>query len=263
MSRSTARCYYRGQSANILSWTSAMDAFSFSLPAGEACPMIRADDPSYVCHGCYARVNRYGMPNVLTAQWIRFLWTKDCLKNPRGRHFWVQMMTAAVGEAASNGYFRGHDSGDFFHPEYVRMWYSVCKALPGVQFWFPTRCWPHSKAMGTAWQENLSALAKLPNVALRPSGLRYNDVPPKVPWLGPGTTVVTGIRKANHIHVRVCPKTINHGSCTDNKCRTCWDSKARVAYLVHGHLGRNIPPNAFSPKVMALRQKIQLTVMGK
>lgn len=242
-------------------------AWSFSLPAGESCPMIRADDESFICHGCYAQLNRYNMPNVLNAQWVRYMWTKECLKSPDGMVTWILTMTDCIRSHVRNGYFRGHDSGDFFHPNYAYMWYRVCKNLPAVRFWFPTRNYPHRGPMGAKWQAVMTLLGGLPNVALRPSALRYDDPAPQVPGYSAGTTVVTAITVVP-VNTELCAKTTKGGSCESNGCRTCWNHSEAVAYLVHGFLGKHTIPNARSPKIVALRERAKqsftpLTVAGR
>src|SRR6516162_9609523 len=37
--------------------------------------------------------------------------------------------------------FRIHDSGDFFSAAYANAWYEVCRQLPDIRFWAPTRAW--------------------------------------------------------------------------------------------------------------------------
>lgn len=250
-------CEWNGHKAGLLSYTSDMACPSFDLPAGRgaACPMIRDDDKSYVCHGCYAQLNRYNMPNVLDAQWIRFMWTKACLATQDGRLEWIAKMVKAIRQESTNGYFRGHSSGDFFHPDYVDMWHQVCSVLPNIRFWFPTRSYPHSGPMSAKWENALRRLAALPNVIVRPSALRYDEPAPTVPWLGDGSTVVSAVAEATRLGVVVCPKTIHHGSCETNGCRECWEPGHAVAYLVHGSLGRSVAANAQSPKIVALRGK--------
>lgn len=237
-----------------------MDAWSFSLPAGYACPMKNWSDESYICHGCYAMINRYNMPNVLRAQTIRFMWTKECLKTLKGRVVWANMMIKDIHDNVDNGFFRGHDSGDFFHPEYVNMWYYVCRSLSNIQFWFPTRCYNHSKSFNLKWEISLTQLNSLPNVVVRPSALKWNDPSPQIEYLSKGTTVVSD--KNNHINI--CPKTLNGGSCLSNNCRSCWSNKKEIAYLVHGYMGRSAQPNSRTKNIINKRTEIyNLTIKGK
>jgi hypothetical protein len=38
-------------------------------------------------------------------------------------------------------YFRVHDSGDMFSVGYAECWLQVCRRLPEIRFWIPTRVW--------------------------------------------------------------------------------------------------------------------------
>jgi hypothetical protein len=262
-----ALCEFEGQTTSLLTWTEDMAAWSFSLPAGHACPMMRADDESYICHGCYAQINRYNMPNVLDAQWIRYMWTKKCMENHAGRSEWCETMIETIRKYATNGFFRVHDSGDFFHPNYARSWYYVCQALPEIKFWFPTRCWPHEGKMSKRWIDSLTRLASLPNVTVRPSALKWDEAPPQVGFLSTGTTAVTSPMIGNEVGCSVCPKTLHKGTCESNQCRTCWFNGVGVAYLVHGYRGRRSIPTV-SVKIKERRQTYadkytNLTVKGK
>jgi Gene product 88 len=69
------------------------------------------------------------------------------------------------------GYFRLHDSGDFFSPDYWTAWRSAIAELPGTRFWAPNRTWAHASptVRPTEIPENL---------AMRPSALHFDDPPP-------------------------------------------------------------------------------------
>lgn len=251
---------HNGLDASLLSWTSDMNAWSFSLPAGKegSCIMAVYGDDS-VCGSCYAQINRYNMPNVLKAQWVRFLWTKNLMRDSVGREEFIVTMIGAIKKYAVNGWFRGHDSGDFFSPDYVDCWAQICFALPNVKFWFPTRCWPHKGTMGPKWVAALKELASLRNVTVRPSALKFDEAPPKVPFLSKGTGVGFNIKD-----VVFCPKTLNGGTCQTNHCRSCWSDEVEIFYKIHGYLGRNIPANARSDKIIETRNKIAtLTIRGE
>lgn len=244
-----------GSTVSLLSWTEDMDAWSFSLPAGRdgACPLIKDDSEKDICSGCYAQINRYNMPNVLKAQWVRFNWVKKLVQEDRLQEF-VDLMVLAIGHYdKANGFFRWHDSGDLFHPKYIEACYQVCKQTDVIKHWFPTRSW---RATSQSWREAFDKLCSLPNVTVRPSALQYNDPSPKIKGFGAGTTVITEENMGKH---NVCPKTLNGGNCTTNSCRTCWVEKdTPVAYLVHGYLG--------SHKIPVISQKIRetrLTIKGQ
>lgn len=257
--RCKAFIQWDGKKVGLLSWTEDMAAWSFSLPAGRegACPMMVARDPSDVCHGCYAQINRYNMPNVLQAQWARFLWTKDCLDKGPKVHEWIDTMIDAIDTHVKNGFFRVHDSGDLFSPAYVMAWYDVCRQLPHIRFWFPTRSW---QATNIKWTGPMKLLADLPNVTVRPSAIKFNEPPPATP-LSAGTMVVTDSRQ-RPADVNICPKTLVGGTCESNGCRVCWYDTVGVAYLVHGFLGQSKIPNAFSDRIQETRKRIMLTVKG-
>ncbi len=43
------------------------------------------------------------------------------------------------------GFFRLHDSGDLFSPEYTNAWFHAAKMMPNVYIWIPTRVWASKK----------------------------------------------------------------------------------------------------------------------
>src|SRR5262249_44503832 len=139
MAKHMVRTTVPGTGVLLLSDASKMPSLSFSLPAGESCPWALYGEGS-ICGECYAQKGRYVMPNVANAQRVRFPWVRGCLRTAEGTDAFVAVMPQAVTDAG-NSYFRGHDAGDFFSPAYVRAWARVCRALPQVTFWFPTRTW--------------------------------------------------------------------------------------------------------------------------
>lgn len=238
-----------------------MDAWSFSLPAGFACPMIVARDENDICFGCYAQINRYNMPNVLGAQTVRHMWVKENLKES-GVDWVAEVFIAAIRkDVGPSGFFRVHDSGDFISPNYILMWHRVCQRSPSIKFWFPTRCWDHSRTLSPNWQNALTALAALGNVTVRPSAIKYGDKSPGVNYLSRGTTVV--LPDQDPLGAKLCPKTVKGGNCTDHGCRTCWYDRSDVAYLVHGWLGRHIVPNAYSDRIQNTRKRITALTMER
>lgn len=241
---------YGGKAVSLLSYTSDMAAWSFSLPAGQpgACPGMVARDDKDICHGCYAQINRYNMPNVLNAQWVRFNWLRVNLRTDEGKRLIEDTFVDAINKYSTNGFFRGHDSGDFFNPDYAHVWYRVASRLPNINFWFPTRS-HHVPSILPA----LRRLASLPNITIRPSAISLNDYPPFESGLSKGTTVVTESWAKS---IKVCPKTINGGTCVENTCRSCWDNNDLIGYLSHGYLGRSVMANAMSDAIKSCRAKI-------
>ncbi len=217
---------------NILSETTAMSCYSYSLPAGKSasCPFENGN----ICGSCYAQINMYNMNNVVKSQWARFLWTKDLIES--NLPVWVERMVDVIKNHVSNGYFRIHDSGDFYHPDYIWAWYYICKSLPDIKFWGPTRVW---QAKQINWIAPLRRLAMLPNVSIRPSSLNLDELEFSYDFLAAPTAVVVAKDNANNLGASICPKSINHNSCEESNCRKCWDKNGEVAYLLHGYLGRN------------------------
>ena len=236
----------------LLTEPSKMPAFSWSLPAGNkrmgqpkgTCPGARADDPSYLCFLCYAnpdskkldkhgelirRGGNYERPSVRKAQSARHQWTTDCLMTKEGQARWVTVMTAAITWATRQDratpkskrilFFRWHDSGDVWQPNYGKMIREVCANLPDVRFWLPTRSWHSTPRILTVLQD----VAQLPNVAVRPSALRFEETAPVVPGLSAGT----GARSAGFN----CPAHAQNNEC--RACRTCWRKDTEVYYRTH------------------------------
>jgi hypothetical protein len=232
-----------------------MACWSFSLPAGKegACPLAVTGKDT-ICGGCYAMINRYNIPNVLTAQWVRYLWLKERISK-REIPEAVYEMTTAIKIHTNNNYFRFFDSGDFFHQDMIKICYHICKLLPEIKFWFPTRIWYTDNKTWQLWLHNLAALK---NVSVRPSAIKFNDKPPRIIGLNKGTTVILS-KKDKPKGVSICPKTLNGGNCHDNHCRSCWHHSKEIAYLVHGYIGRHKQP-IISDKILKTRNLIKLTV---
>jgi Gene product 88 len=232
MSKRMPRRYVPGTTTTLLSDASKMPSLSFSLPAGDSCPWALYGEGA-ICDGCYAQKGRYVMPNVSSAQRVRFDWAKKCLRTPAGEDEFVDALTSAI-RAAGNTYFRGHDSGDFFCPAYVDLWARICAALPEVTFWFPTRTWralTDQRSSATTkrnWALALTALCALPNVRVRPSALMFNAPAPLVRNLIPGMAAGTTARDEGFN----CPAAHQGNVC--GTCRTCWDAPdTSVSYHRH------------------------------
>jgi len=255
---------YGGKAVALLTYTSTMSCWSFSLPAGKhgACPFMDASGEDKICAGCYAQINRYNMPNVLEAQHVRFNWLRLRLNNQEGRAEIIRTFNEALRAHVTNGYFRFFDSGDIFSEGMALVCHAVCRDNPDIKFWFPTRVYDRSnKKVPKDWWAWMRLLATLPNVTVRPSALSYNEKPPVVDFYSAGTTVLTGDTRISG--VAVCAKSENGGSCESNNCRTCWDEKDfEVGYLIHGFNGSDKAP-VLSDKILNLRKSVALTVRRK
>lgn len=159
-----------------------------------------------ICEFCYAEAGQYATGQVQFAQLLRLIWVRHAL---RERTF-VPTMVAAIKEAdfklaggksddddelkgrvtserLGTPFFRIHDSGDFFSPEYLRAWKDVCRAfdgsrpnLPRIVFWAPTRIWATGWGVAAVNQVNDPP----DNFVVRPSAYHINEAPPTN--LGPG-----------------------------------------------------------------------------
>ena len=209
----------------FLTRTSAMPGSSFSLPARTTCPGAVLT-PASVCASCYADGRkRYRWRGVREAQARRLAWTLETLDHGT-------FVPVLVGQILVHGdrYFRLHDSGDFFRPDYVDAWTEIARRLPLVRFWAPTRSWARGglpRRNGDLLLAALHRLASLPNVAVRPSALLVNEAPPVLPGFAAGSTVSTNPAAVT------CPKAFRTpAACGD--CRLCWDAPhLPVVYLRH------------------------------
>lgn len=264
-----------------------MEAFSFSLPAGgEACPMSLYEDDALgrkaICSGCYAQIGRYGMDNVLSAQWIRYLWLKEKLASEAGTTEFVDLMVRAIQKDCSNRYFRWMDSGDLFSPAFVDAITAIVRRTPRVYHWIPTRSWrvfenawatPTVNMLDVAspakWRDSFLALLKLPNIAVRPSALHVGAPAPEVLPFSAGSGVAESSQRDLPGPGTLCPKSVNGGSCESNGCRSCWDKNGgAIYYLVHGWQGRKTLADVNAGKLPARRAAIKnkftaLTVGGR
>lgn len=175
----------------------------------------------FICNGCYAMKGSYGNQSVLCAMAWKKMWLRG-FALPTGQ--FVDAMVGAIQLSRNKlrqrrnkasgprelaaiphpDFFRIHDSGDFFSREYLEAWFDVCRALPDVHFWAPSRVWTTS-AMARD-MERIIAQGKLPkNLALRPSGLFFDGPEPKVPGYSGGTssTTITFNTKSGRIHMDI------------------------------------------------------------
>lgn len=206
----------------LLSVPDKMPCHSFSLPARTTCPGKLDSDPDDVCFWCYAAGRgNYRWTNTMRAQMARYLWTIDCMKTEAGRDHWVETMVAKIRKTEKSGYFRLHDSGDFFNFKYVEMWTRVCRALPDIEFWSPTKSWWNVPPKFAA---ALRELAALPNVIIHPSGLKVDGPAPVVPGLSAGSRVATD-------DTFTCPASLQDGKCLG--CRKCWEKDWVTAFKLH------------------------------
>lgn len=153
------------------------------------------NEQKFLCNGCYALKNSYGNPRQVMGQCLKYEIARLWLARGEFVSNMIQFIRAAQMRSVKRrsklardkhwaiphpNYFRIHDAGDFYTPEYVRAWFDICSALPEVSFWAPTRMWAMSGMSSTEFQKGLPF-----NLALRPSALHFREGPPAV--LNPGS----------------------------------------------------------------------------
>jgi hypothetical protein len=152
------------------------------------------------------------------------------MRSVDGRAQWTAVMVAAIRKSHCT-YFRVHDSGDMFSVAYAACWLEVCRQLPEVRFWIPTRAWQQPSGPLPVFDpllNTLRQLAALPNVTVRPSTLNFGDQAPAVAGLHAGSTAAM----ADTLRAYQCPAYENGNQC--GNCRACWDRKdVAVAYRKH------------------------------
>lgn len=235
-----------GTTVSLLSNPSKMPGYGFSLPAIKACPW-RADNRTMarilammtptaaaeysqrlVCNHCYAQGGYYLMPTVIHALETRMAFVLASLRAKDGE-FVRHMIRAIRKECLRRGgaylWFRIHDDGDFFSPEYVRAWIEIVRACPDIHFWAPTKSYRGPAAM-------LAALRNLhaePNMYLSLSAIEIDGTAPMIDGLGAAAEVVSDPALAT------CRAFDNHGHC--GECRRCWAGGS--SYHVHGWVNKS------------------------
>src|SRR5216684_3911199 len=193
-----------------LSNPSKMPGHGYALPAyrcrlGSFLQQI----PKAICFHCYALRGRYTFPNVKAAMEKRL----RSLTHSR----WIDAVTTLI-YRSKDRYFRWHDSGDLQSVEHLRNIVAVCKNLPRVKFWLPTREYQTVEAYRRIG-------GRIPsNLCIRLSAHLIDGKLPLAYGL-PVSTVSsqsTGIRSEAHI----CPAPKQNNQC--GKCRACWDPSVRV-----------------------------------
>ena len=325
----------RGASFSLLTWTTKMACWSFSLPFGHSfiggtcpgaaqsvipyekwkaayqraekyrAPKLRGMPPgptgmsSLICEFCYAGKARYGSSNVMASQMARLIWARAALVDgtfvpqmvealKRVDHRLGAQTKAVKGndvadradavqwlpaEKTGHPYFRIHDSGDFFSIEYLEAWIDVCRKLPEIKFWAPSRSWAQTEK----YDEVTLRVEPPPNLIMRPSAFHVNDAGPddlagRGLWVMPSTTLTEaskGMMEPENerilaAHLATLPKAkkrdprperdprydwdcpaylngLGAHRCRDaididgrTCCRVCWDSpQLRVNYTLH------------------------------
>ena len=187
-----------------------MPCHGYALPA-QRCRLgsFLQQLPKAVCHYCYALRGRYAFPKVQAAMERRI----ESLADPR----WVDAITTLI-HRSGDRHFRWHDSGDLQSLEHLEKIVAVCKNLPRVKFWLPTREYQTVEAYRRTG-------GRIPsNLCIRLSAHLIDGKLPLAYGL-PVSTVSTqdaGAHPNNHI----CPAPKQNNQC--GNCRACWDRSVKV-----------------------------------
>lgn len=197
-----------------LSKPSKMPCFSYSIPAKYCVTGSKlAKVSGSVCSKCYALKGFYPTPNVKAALEKRYV----SLTDPN----WVEAMTLTISGMEGSGYFRWHDAGDIQSIKHLEMIVQVCKNLPDIKFWLPTREYSFVSsfiAKHGAFPDNLT---------VRLSAFMIEGEPPVslAKSLGLPTS---GVSKVGFS----CPSSQQQGKCL--ACRACWNKEVEnVNYKLH------------------------------
>lgn len=170
-----------------------------------------------VCEGCYAMVGNYRNPSVKIAHKRRYAG----LTHPK----WVDAMVHLIGTRCGKlgvPFFRWHDSGDIQSLAHLERIVEVCRRLPDIQFWIPTR-------ERATVLEYLEADSFPENLTVRLSATLLDQFPTNVPQ-GCSASMVRS-DESPVADTYTCPAPKQDGHCGD--CRACWGSMPVVSYHKH------------------------------
>jgi protein gp88 len=193
-----------------LSRPSKMPGHGYALPAsrcrlGSLLQLL----PKAVCRHCYALRGRYVFPAVRAAMERRF----QSLSDPR----WVEAISTLILRSGDR-HFRWHDSGDLQGLEHLEKIIQVCRNLPHVRFWLPTREYQTVEAYRRA-EGRIPA-----NLCIRYSA-HVIDGPPPLNYGLPVSTVSGGAVHGTH-DAHHCSAHRRANQC--GRCRACWNPDVQI-----------------------------------
>lgn len=248
-----------------LSQTSKMPCKSFPLPPGQTCPAGSQQvkgDPYSVCRVCYAKTGRGRMPKIAAGKKNRLDLLRKAMRSKTARDRWVGEMVGSI--ERQGPYFRWHDSGDIFKPEYLDMIMDIVLQTPGTHHWIPTK----QEAFVKDWARQHGADAMPSNLCVRISAMRINEEKRQPPPFTASSVFVAEPPASSF----GCPATWDrrhisrYGRRTRTKagpsieptcgpCRACWDRGVpQVSYRYHGPL--NKLPVELQPEMRGRRDVI-------
>ena len=197
-----------------LSEPSKMPCYSYSIHARNCKTGSKlAKIPGTVCSKCYGFRGHYPLPNVLKKQRHRII--------SMSKPYWVSAMVTSIASYESSGYFRFFDVGDVQNLSCLIKICEVCRQLPRIKFWLPTREDKILKAYINAGYDFPS------NLVIRFSATRFEERP-----------TVELLRELNILGSNVskikwnCPSYLQNNQCLS--CRACWNkSRKIITYMYH------------------------------
>lgn len=196
-----------------LSKPSKMPGYSYSISAKRCITGMKLRKvKNSVCSVCYAMKGNYSFPCVQNAMERRYA----SLSRPE----WVGAMTIAIGHYDNCGYFRFSDSGDIQSLEHLENIVQICKNLPKIKFWLPTR------EYGFLGEYVRKHKTFPKNLTVRLSSYMLEGPPP--PLAKVYGVQSSGVSKEGF----TCPASNQFNSCRD--CRACWNRKVpNINYKKH------------------------------
>jgi len=203
-----------------LSETSKMPCKSWSVTA-LACGIGSklAQVVGSVCHGCYALKGFYRMPNVSNVLHNR-------LSLMAQKNWWFAMV-CKVRDEEKSGFFRWFDSGDLQSLKNLKDIVRIALALPGIQFWLPTKEY-------RIVSEYYELCGPFPdNLNVRLSGYMVDKAGPNSLAENMGlTTSEVHTKEGEAQGKHLCPSSQQGNKCLD--CRACWSKDVQTAvYRLH------------------------------
>jgi len=203
----------------MLSKTSKLGCYSWSLQAWDTCPGARGEDGEAVdaCRFCYARRGNYLYSNVKRVRSVNLEdWKQDD---------WVDRMVSSIG---SDLYFRWFDSGDCYHRDLALKILEVMRRTPDTNHWFPTRMHKFDK-----FKDVLFDMSQLHNVVVRLSSDSVTGKCLDTPMPSSVIVPISGFKTTREVDTFECKAYTREGKCGD--CRACWSKEVKViSYPYHG-----------------------------
>ncbi len=208
-------------------------------------------DASFTCRSCYALDGNYWYPSKQVNDMMHLAWVEYELAQG-GPARLGQALAYAIQHAnltrpeGFQPYFRIHDAGDFYSPEYLDAWVECASLMTHMRFWAPTRQWIFTKwapLLARAEQRVRDAGGWL---VIRPSVLRFYESIPIVDGVSAGSGVSSEGADpcvwVCPVYNKIIPRAQPDGSvilgeaktCLEANCTMCWDQPAvPVSYGAH------------------------------